>query len=257
MICGGFPYNKDCFVLQDNSWKGFGLMDEIRSEGAIAQSPYATEGRSLFVTGGRQNELDNATKSAENLLGNKWDKIPDMPSDVFLHCMVLLNSTTVMVIGGWNSRRISQNATFLFNSETEKWTKGPELNQKRTALSCGRIRRNSQSHKFSIIVVGGYDGGSLSSTEVFDEDAGVWNFGPDFPTRVDRGKLIEDPTGGVIHVGGVGSIGGVAADLVNIYRLPHAGPDAKWIKMPQSLTIGRRNHVAFLVPDEYATCSLS
>jgi len=244
LICGGFPYNKDCYVLQDNAWKGFGLMHEIRKEAAIAESPYSSKGRSLFVTGG-ENEFGNVTKSAEFLLGNKWEIKPDMPGDLYLHCMVFLNSTIAMVIGGWNSHRVSLNATFFYNAATEKWTEGPPLNQQRTAHSCGRIRKNSQSHQISIIAVGGWSGGGLlSSTEVFDEVAGVWNFGPELPTGVDRAELVEDPTGGVILVGGA------------IHRLQHAGPDANWIKMPQSLKTERYNHAAFLVSDEYAKCSL-
>ncbi len=226
-------------------------MNEIRGEASICQSPYATNGRSLFVSGGT-NELGNVTKSVENLFGNKWDKKPNMLNDLFLHCMVLLNSTTVMLIGGWDKQRVPQYATFFFNAETEKWAEGPPLNKKRTALSCGRIRRDSQSHQFSIIAVGGWDAGIwLSSTEVFDEVAGVWNFGPELPIGVGRAALVEDPTGGVVYVGGE------VTDSISdaIYRLQHAGPEAKWVKMPQSLKTGKLNHLAFLVPDEYTTCS--
>jgi len=169
-------------------------MNDIRGEAANSESPYSSKGGSLFVTGG-VNEFGDATTSAEHLIGHIWDHKPDMPNDLSLHCVVLLNSTTVMVTGGWDSQKTLQKETFLFNAETEKWTNGPPLNQERTALSCGRIRKNSQSHQFSVIVAGGWNDGLLSSTEVFDEVAGVWNFGPKLPSSVDRGKLIEDPTG--------------------------------------------------------------
>ena len=255
LICGGYPYNKDCYLLNDDGeWEAFGLMNEMRLYAALSQSPYPTEGQSFFVTGG-MDEAENVTKTVEILKGNKWDESPEMPVELRYHCTVLLNSTTVMVIGGMNKTTYSSEV-FYFNSNSEKWTKGPPLNKPRPGLSCGRVRKNSQSHQFSVIVVGGFNGGHLSSVEVFDEENGVWNYGPNFPIGINIGTLIEDPTGGVLKVGGEKEN---ADDRFSdaIYRLPHAGPDAEWVKMPQKLSTGKHRHVAFLVPDDIATCQPS
>jgi len=222
-------------------WETFGLMNEKRLHAALSESPYSTEGPSFFVTGGI-DELGNVTTTVEILKGNKWDYNAEMPVELQYHCTVLLNSTAVMVIGGMN-KTTYQSDVFYFNSNSEKWTKGSPLNKPRAGQSCGRVRKNSQSHHFSVIVVGGYDGGHLSSVEVFDETAGVWNYGPDFPIGTNIGTLIEDPNGGVLRVGGETNVDDYFSDA--IYRLPHAGPDAEWVKMPQKLSTGKHRHVVF------------
>jgi hypothetical protein len=259
LICGGHPYNKDCFLLNDNGeWETFGLMNEVRRYAAISASPYPTEESSFFVTGGL-NELNNVTQSAELLKGNTWNVKPDMPDALHFHCMALLNSTTLIATGGRNALfRPGESATYLFNTMTEKWTEGPSLNSKRAGHTCGRIKKNKESNDFSVIVVGGYDGKYISSVEIFDEIDGNWNYGPNLPIEGCCGVLIEDPTGGVVQIGNQlyddeGRL--IYSDA--IYRLPHAGPDAKWIKMPQKLSTGKSCQAAFLVQDDIAKCQPS
>jgi hypothetical protein len=43
--------------------------------------------------------------------------------------------------------------------------------------------------------------------------------------------------------------------LDTIYSLAHAGPDAEWSLLPQKLKTPRREHQAFLVPDDITECS--
>ncbi len=132
IICGGYPYNKDCYLLNDNGeWVKFGLMNEVRRWAATTLTPYPTDGSLNFVTGGL-NELDNVTKSTELFKDNTWDAKLDMPDALHFHCMVLLNSTSVFVIGGRNAKfRPGESATYFFNTVTEKWTDGPPLNIQR------------------------------------------------------------------------------------------------------------------------------
>jgi hypothetical protein len=43
LICGGYPFNKDCYLLNDKGeWKTFGLMNEVRRYAAISEFPYPT-----------------------------------------------------------------------------------------------------------------------------------------------------------------------------------------------------------------------
>ncbi len=176
-----------------------------------------------------------------------------MPVTVYGHCSVLVNSTTVMVIGGQQNKMISSK-TFYFNTENEIWTKGPELKLRRADHSCGRIRRNSQSQELSIIVAGGWDGRSImSSVEILDLGSNEWRDGSELPFGIDHAKMVEDPNGGVILVGGRRIILNFMHHLDTLFQLQNG--DADWAKMKQELILQTSDHVAFLVPDGIVNCS--
>ena len=71
------------------------------------------------------------------------------------HCMVQLNSTTVMVIGGTQGRESQSPKTYFFNMESKVWSEGPQLHYGRSGHGCATIRRDNQSDLFSVIVAGG------------------------------------------------------------------------------------------------------
>jgi hypothetical protein len=173
-------------------------------------------------------------------------------------CMVLLNSSTSFLIGGKQDESYSSPNSYLLNtaSNSQEWIKGPSLKIGREHHSCARIRKDSSSHQFSIIVVGGWNHRNfekLESVEILDEGASEWRNGPDLPFGISHASLVEDPSGGVVLVGGNSFDN---RHLKTLFSLSDAGDDAKWIEMPQKLKIGRYDHTAFLVPDDVATCSL-
>ncbi len=147
--------------------------------------------------------------SAEMLTEKGWDSnIPVLPVSIAYHCIVLVNATTVMVIGGFQ-RYEDSGKTFCFNTEQQSWTEGPKLSYKRNYLNCGRIRKNKDSQEISIIAVGGFIGGSSSSsTEILDADSNVWRNGPELPFGIDTSQLVEDQQGRVFLVGGAGLVNG-------------------------------------------------
>ena len=216
LVCGGVPLAKDCQILDNGSWQTNSQMNAYRFSAAICESPFKSQGHSLLVTGGI-TEAMTSSDSAESLNGNIWEKVePSLKVALQGHCMVLLNSSTVMVIGGGNGQFLRE--TYIFNTEFGEWTDGPSLNIGRAFHSCGRIRKNSQSHEFSAIVVGGYDKSHLASVEVLDGDK--WISVNDLPFGTFSGTLVEDPSGGVLHVGGEAE-NQPHAD--QIFRLAHAG----------------------------------
>jgi hypothetical protein len=101
----------------------------------------------------------------------------------------------------------------------------------------------------SIIVVGGYDG---YSAETLDEGSMEWKTGPQLPIGILDPRMVEDPNGGVVLIGGKLTS---SENLDTIYQLPHRGLDAVWTKMEQKLKTGRNSHTAFLVPDNIVDCS--
>ncbi len=102
-----------------------GSMNSVR---AYASSTQLKTGQ-LLVTGGF-NSSGNPLNSAEMLTEQGWTiKVPSLPVAIAYHCMVTVNSTTVMVIAGYQNEKFS-GKTFYFNTERQTWTEGPELSQR-------------------------------------------------------------------------------------------------------------------------------
>ena len=185
----------------------------------------------------------------EVLSDDGWQELSThLPHAVGLHCMVLLNSTTVVIIGGWQAGYPDSPHTYFFNTENEKWTRGPGLLRGRIAHSCGKLRKDSGSSEMSIIVAGGLFSIFLSSVEILDFGATEWRAGPSLPSGIQGASMVEVSSGGVVLIGGYN---GTVLDT--LYQLSHA--NSEWVLMPQKLKVGRSGATAFLVPDEITNCN--
>jgi hypothetical protein len=248
IICGGIQngsHSNKCYSLKNNEWVSSVNMNSIRAEAAAAQ---LQDGK-LLIIGGSNTSV--GLNSAEILTEKGWESnIPSLPVTFQGHCIVTVNATTVLVIGGYQS--VYSGKAFYFTFGEESWTKAPELKYKRGYHSCGRIRKDTGSIEMSIIVAGGYDVSSLSSVELLDIGSNEWKIGPELPFAIYRSQMVGDQNGGVVLIGGESSS---IAYLDTIFQLPHGGPDAEWNKMDQKLLTGRSWHTAFLVPDSIVDCS--
>jgi hypothetical protein len=246
ILCGGVqngaPSNK-CYSLENNEWVFSASMNSVRVNAAAAQLKYGK----LLVTGGHDGSAH--LSSAEMLTEEGWESnIPSLPVTISAHCMVTINSTTVMVIGGYQNDQRS-GKTFFFTFGEESWTEGPKLKNKREHHSCGKIRRNKESQEMSIFVAGG---SYLSSVEILGEASNEWQTGPELPFVMFRSQMVEDQNGGVALIGGISS---AYVSVDTLYQLPHGGQDAVWAKMEQKMKTGRNAHTAFLVPASIVDCS--
>ena len=242
----------DCYAFKQGQWEPSYPLNQPRVYSAISESVFLLDSSlSHFITGGRiGNEFLTST---EVLDSNGWSlKLPDLPVPISDHCMVLLNSTTVMVIGGYHNKTYTGD-TYIMNSMQGDWIPGPALANKRIRFGCGRIRKSLKSSQFLVIVVGGFGYGDVSSVEILDEETFTWKEGPPLPFGIPDGRLVEDPAGGVILVGGRGdaSIG----TLDTLYRLSHAEA-TEWRLMPQRLKVARKFPAAFMIPDGIVDCGL-
>lgn len=80
-----------------------------------------------------------------------------------------------------------------------------------------------------------------------------WRFGPAFPTEYWHGVLIEHPSGnGVIAAGGRAS----GAPISNLYFLKDGGLTSTWQLLPQTIKHPTMEHIAMLLPDKMANCTL-
>jgi hypothetical protein len=236
-------------LWKNNDWVSSASMNSIRDSAAAAQ---LQDGK-LLVTGGYDGSGSDLN-SAEMLTEEGWESsILSLPVTIPAHCMVTVNSTTVMVIGGSQNGQIS-GKTFFFTFGEESWTEGPELKIKRRSHSCGKIRRDKDSQEMSIIVAGGYVGGSsrLSSVEILHEGSNEWQTGPELPFGIYKSQMVEDQNGGVVLIGGYSQSAG---RLDTLYQLSHGGQDAVWLNMEQKMNTGRKEHTAILIPDNVVDCS--
>jgi hypothetical protein len=94
---------------------------QTRSYASSCPSPFPRENYRFLVSGG----IDLNT--TEILTENGWENLlPPLPVTINRHCSVLLNSSTVFIIGGRQSGSISPK-TYLFNTGNNGWTEGPSL----------------------------------------------------------------------------------------------------------------------------------
>ncbi len=152
IICGGNQNNtfsNRCYSLENNEWVSSGSMNSVSAYVGAAQLQDGT----LLVTGGWNGQ--ESLNVTEMLTEGGWESnIPSLPVTIYAHCIVSVNSTTVMVIGG-NQNDKTEGKTFYFTFGELRWTEGPALKYKRSYHSCGKIRRDEESQEMSIIVAGG------------------------------------------------------------------------------------------------------
>ena len=118
--------------MENNQWVSLPSINSVRSSAAAAQ---LKDGK-LIVTGGYDSFA--SLNSAELLTEEGWERnIPSLPVIIQAHCMVTVNSTTVMVISGGQNQLYS-GKTFYFTVGEESWNEGPELNLYRNGHSCGK-----------------------------------------------------------------------------------------------------------------------
>ena len=129
-VCGG--HSRVCFSYRDKSWIPENNLPEVLSHSAFCPSPFMSENNKLFVTGGYVQDSTETLNSSLVLISNGWETLSSsLPVTVYDHCSVLLNSTTVMVIGGFQGLPGLPQNTYLFNADTYEWTEGPRLSKDR------------------------------------------------------------------------------------------------------------------------------
>ncbi len=252
MICGGetnAKFESACFKFSNNGWKESPDMVEFVAYSSAVPSPFG-DSSGIFVAGGHAVGDSDVFNYVQHFFGNRWTLAsPSLPVSTWLHCMAKINSTTVISTGGAADPR----QTFIFNTASEEfgWTNGPNMRFGRQMHSCGRIRRNSKSCDYDVIVVGGNNQTHpIASVEILDSQTGDWRAGPELPYEIFAATLVTDSRGGVILVGGESKR---EKHLNTLWRLEHAGKGAQWELMPQKLKTGRHYQTTFLIPESVGT----
>ena len=82
---------------------------------------------------------------------------PQLPIEVEEHCLVRLDETRVMMIGGFDNTNYETSAnTHIYDFGSFTWSNGPALNTARKLLGCGTFRSAAHGGKTMVVVAGGY-----------------------------------------------------------------------------------------------------
>jgi hypothetical protein len=183
LICGGSSplvgINSSCFAITDTTIEPSVQLIYPRYGAASVVLNINT----LWITGGLIN-VTVRTRSTEFVNPTGTRPGPDLPHTVAWHCLVSLNETTVLLIGGEvPSGTVSKN-TWYYNNDHHTWTTGPSLINGRAHHSCAMFKRlwlNSPQHRYmntdTVIVAGGYNRGTLITTEFLNLDSNSWTPG--------------------------------------------------------------------------------
>ena len=249
VVCGGTSsdnHSCQCFSLVDSVWREVKKHQRCR---AFAKSAYLESQRHLLVAGGYNGE---AMPSVEAFDGSEWTvgRYPDLPKPVSDHCLVRINETLLLSIGGTNTRLASgvTGSTHILDIDLSRWREGPDLNLPRYGHSCGVIRqRNGPDGNLvaTVVVVGGFNGGPLSSVEVLSfESPTRWIKGPELPFSAFLSTLVE-LEGEVVLVGGRRDVD----DGQHLYYL--ASPEGSWKKLNQTVKGKTAIFISLVAPNYF------
>ena len=151
MNTGRWGVIESCHTYDNKAWESFPSMIVSRYYAKASPSPYPNEEHSFLVTGGGDGQ--GLFNSGEILTDEGWQPwAVTLPVIIVAHCVVLINSTTLFMIGGRQDDVILSPRAHFFNSESEQWTEGPSLKVGRVYHSCGILRNGGE---YRIVVAGG------------------------------------------------------------------------------------------------------
>ena len=166
MVCSGWYGNSrsaDCYSLRSNGQ--FVKISELTMDTPRSDaSSIVTEDGKLMISGG-WNGGRLADTEIINVLESKTEDGFELPNGISDHCSVLINTTTVMVLGGYDGL-LTQKSTYFINLETLQVTDGPEMQEARRYFGCAVFEHNQ--HNF-VIAAGGFP--STDSTEFLQLEA--------------------------------------------------------------------------------------
>ncbi len=143
IICGGTDGSShcECYSLKDGAWQSILSLNECRAYSAsvVFSNPNTNDDDIFFLTGG-YDESTTVLSTVESFDGNVWNQtmFADLQTTIDGHCMVKINNTMLLQIGGTVDATISgiTENTYFLNIVQNKWISGPKLNVGRIDHSC-------------------------------------------------------------------------------------------------------------------------
>ncbi len=273
--CGGYSFNNnggqtdECFALDPSGqWIQAGNMLEPRE---FAASLMLDQGKTLWVTGGYRYDPDHPEATGGHVYSEttealtipdiagkefRFQETPRLPNKVMEHCLVQLNETAAMLIGGHNFDEITMDTTYILDidiqpgQEVLQYQHGPRLNSARYGHACGLLTKPGDGSEQVVVVAGGFNStlNRTVSTELWTVGSEEWTAGPDLPVENKSGAGLTTYYGKAFLLIGGYKDKSFKESINKIYKLEFKNGDWKWYKMDTKLQVGRGGHVAFYVP---------
>ena len=220
------------YSFSDAQWT-LGPNPIINRDGARAA---LLEDNQMWLTGGRE------VATSEVLIDGFFQPGPALPIDTFLHCLVRVNQTHYLMIGG-RSDDSSTEKVFFFDWPNQVWTQVQGMSVPRDLHSCALLTGIN-----GVIAMGGYETKAYYSTsEIFDLDTETWSLGPNLPRdSYFSGSQAVPYMGSVLLIGGKQENDGGQLLQKEIHQLDLE--TMEWVKRPEELKTGRFDHIAFPIP---------
>ncbi len=265
IICGGWRATNlcKCHSFKNGTWMADAPMNTCRANSGsiILKNPNKQSREDILIIPGGADPSTPALSSVESFDGKSWEqgRFASMPEAVTQHCLVKINDSVLMSIGGRAGIGPAfTGKTYFFDVMKNTWMAGPSMNTPRVAHSCGIMNwknpSNGKTEKV-VVVAGGRDQyvNDLTSVELlsianYENSKTGWTTGPNLPQKFTSTVIVEFKNG-VILVGGLYD-GGISNR--NLYQL--LSPFGAWMKMKQMLTNFFVSNIAFLVPDDLVRC---
>ncbi len=272
VVCGGRgsrydSLSENCYSLTSRSQQWIQVEANLTEHRIESASIVIENGRTLWVTGGygATNRLaltDFVSLVEQNaiaqLVSLSVKPGPDLPVALSYHCIVKLNSSTAMLIGGYGEVSVLDSTYYLDipdrtkAAESAKSIQGPDLIVPRYDHSCGVLTDPGDGNHQVVVVTGGGAGIPSKSTEMLAVGSGQgWTIGPDLPMEIDQGSGVTSPDGKSFYV-----VGGNDDEYIEqpfIYQLEFHATNGvwQWTKQELKLQTARSNALAMLVPDSF------
>jgi hypothetical protein len=167
LMCGGTK-SQHCYIMTSErvtqSAKAI-LPDVIAGSVSVMLS-----NNTLWITGGLRNSnlTDTEYVSPDGTMSG-----PIMPVSNRWHCIVAVNSSTVLLTGGYDdSAGKKAIQTHYYNYVKNEWITGASLKQGRSGHACGQFRHENDD--IIIISGGNNENGTINSTEFLVVGTNSW-----------------------------------------------------------------------------------
>lgn len=170
--------------LRNNTWSRSASLHAERDQAASVSL-----GARMAVIGGRGPQGGPAASQLElyDPVEDVWTERADLALEVgrFSFCAVPLNSSSLMVLGGWGSSGQPLASVEILNLDTGSWRPGPELTRPRYGHTCLLTEMGGRR---GVMVAGGALTGKI--VEFLDLETGKWEELSPTNYKIDGHKLI-------------------------------------------------------------------
>jgi len=188
----------------------------------------------VYAVGGQGGRSERTMEKINFKTDSEWT-MTNLQFSVYEHCLATTIKSLV-ITGGyhyWSYRYLD--TTWVFNLETEEWTRGPKMKEKRSGHSCFYdIKSNS------VFVIGGWNGKKrFATTERWNLDTNQWESTPSLPKPLTYSAGVASKSMDYMGfvAGGEINSGRKTNEIFGLRRR-----DLKWEIMPQQLQKARTYH---------------